>query len=125
MNEYESHQEKNMVANEAWVAYNARLTDAGKMSVLGSALMDELLHQSDEIKLLIINKLSESMIRQKDAEKTESDAKSSKRKEIEAKLDELHVTGSLRRLFGAAPFIDESDDWKKEKETYLTSKYGI
>ena len=97
MNEYESHQEKNTVANEAWVAY-------GKMSVLGSALMDELLHQSDEIKLLIINKLSESMIRQKDAKKTENAAEASKRKEIEAKLDELHVTGSLRRLFGAAPF---------------------
>ena len=125
MNEYESHQEKNTVANEAWVAYNAHLADIGKMSVLGSALMDELLHQSDEIKLLIINKLSESMIRQKDAEKTENAAEASKRKEIEAKLDELHVTGSLRRLFGAAPFIDESNDWKKEKETYLTSKYGI
>ena len=134
MNEYESHQEKNTVANEAWVAYNAHLADIGKMSVLGSALMDELLHQSDEIKLLIINKLSESMIinklsesmiRQKDAEKTENAAEASKRKEIEAKLDELHVTGSLRRLFGAAPFIDESDDWKKEKETYLMSKYGI
>lgn len=125
MNEYESHQEKNMAANEAWVAYNAHLADIGKMSVLGSALMDELLHQSDEIKLLIINKLSESMIRQKDAEKTENAAEASKRKEIEAKLDELHVTGSLRRLFGAAPFIDESDDWKKEKETYLMSKYGI
>ena len=110
MNEYESHQEKNTVANEAWVAYNAHLADIGKMSVLGSALMDELLHQSDEIKLLIINKLSESMIRQKDAEKTENAAEASKRKEIEAKLDELHVTGSLRRLFGAAPFIDESDD---------------
>lgn len=125
MNEYESHQEKNTVANEAWVAYNAHLADIGKVSVLGSALMDELLHQSDEIKLLIINKLSESMIRQKDAEKTENAAEASKRKEIEAKLDELHVTGSLRRLFGAAPFIDESDDWKKEKETYLMSKYGI
>lgn len=125
MNEYKSHQEKNTVANETWVTYNARLTDAGKMSVLGSALMDELLHQSDEIKLLIINKLSESMIRQKDAEKTENAAEASKRKEIEAKLDELHVTGSLRRLFGAAPFIDESDNWKKEKETYLMSKYGI
>ena len=125
MNEYESHREKNTVANEAWVAYNAHLADIGKMSVLGSALMDELLHQSDEIKLLIINKLSESMIRQKDAEKTENAAEASKRKEIEAKLDELHVTGSLRRLFGAAPFIDESDDWKKEKETYLMSKYGI
>ena len=125
MNEYESHREKNTVANEAWVAYNAHLADIGKMSVLGSALMDELLHQSDEIKLLIINKLSESMIRQKDAEKTENAAEASKRKEIEAKLDELHVTGSLRRLFGAAPFIDESNDWKKEKETYLMSKYGI
>ena len=126
MNEYESHQEKNTVANEAWVAYNARLTDAGKMSVLGSALMDELLRQSDEIKLLIINKLSESLIKQKDAEKTESTVElSNKRKEIEAKLDELHVTGSLRRLFGASPLIDEDDDWKKEKEAYLTAKYGM
>ncbi|MDM8155979.1 hypothetical protein QUW14_17085 [Bacteroides gallinaceum] len=87
--------------------------------------MDELLHQSDEIKLLIINKLSESMIKQKDVERTENVAGLSKRKEIEAKLDELHVTGSLRRLFGAAPFIDEGDDWKKEKEAYLTSKYGM
>lgn len=95
------------------------------MSALNSALMDELLHQSDEIKLLIINKLSESMIKQKDVERTENVAGLSKRKEIEAKLDELHVTGSLRRLFGAAPFIDEGDDWKKEKEAYLTSKYGM
>lgn len=39
MNEYKNHQEKTTVANEAWVAYNAHLTDAGKMSVLGSALM--------------------------------------------------------------------------------------
>ena len=104
MNEYKSHQDKNKVAHEAWVAYNTHHTDRGKMSVLDSTLMDELLHQSDEIKLLIINKLSESMIRQKDAEKTENAAEASKRKEIEAKLDELHVTGSLRRLFGAAPF---------------------
>lgn len=125
MNEYKSHQEKNRAAHEAWVAYNAHLADMGKMSALNSALMDELLHQSDEIKLLIINKLSESMIKQKDVERTENVAGLSKRKEIEAKLDELHVMGSLRRLFGAAPFIDEGDDWKKEKEAYLTSKYGM
>ena len=48
-----------------------------------------------------------------------------KHKEIETKLDELHVTGSLRRLFGAAPFVDEDDDWKKEKEAYLMEKYGM
>lgn len=125
MNEYKSHQEKDSVAHETWVAYNTHLTDAGKMSVLDSTLMDELLHQSDEIKLLIINKLSESMITRKDAEKTENTAGLSRRKEIEARLDELQVTGSLRRLFGAAPFMDESDDWKKEKEAYLTSKYGM
>ena len=94
--------------------------------MLDSNLMDELLHQSDEIKLLIINKLSESLIKQKDADKTESTVElSNKRKEIEAKLDELHVTGSLRRLFGASPLIDEDDDWKKEKEAYLTAKYGM
>ena len=39
MNEYKNHQEKTTVANEAWVAYNAHLTDTGKMPVLGSALM--------------------------------------------------------------------------------------
>lgn len=126
MNEYKSHQDKNKVAHEAWVAYNTHHTDRGKMSVLDSTLMDELLRQSDEIKLLIINKLSESLIKQKNVEKTESTVElSNKRKEIEAKLDELHVTGSLRRLFGASPLIDEGDDWKKEKEAYLTAKYGM
>ena len=126
MNEYKSHQDKNKDAHEAWVTYNTHHTDRGKMSVLDSTLMDELLRQSDEIKLLIINKLSESLIKQKDVEKTESTVElSDKRKEIEAKLDELHVTGSLRRLFGASPLIDEDDDWKKEKEAYLTAKYGM
>lgn len=48
--------------------YNTLLTDTEKMPVLDSTLMDELLHQSDEIKLLIINKFSGSLIKQKDAE---------------------------------------------------------
>lgn len=65
------------------------------------------------------------MIKQKDSERAEKTAGLSKRKEIEARLDELHVTGSLRRLFGASPFMDEDDDWKKEKEAHLTSKYGM
>ena len=65
MNEYKSHQDKNRVAHEAWGTHNTHHTDRGKISILDSALMDELLHQSDEIKLLIINKLSESLIRKK------------------------------------------------------------
>ena len=66
---------------------------------ISSALMDELLHQSNDVKLLIIQKLSE---------------------------DELHVTGSLRNLIGAIPVLEDEDfDWKKEKEAYLMEKYGL
>ena len=53
------------------------------------------------------------------------DDRMSKRKKIEAKLDELHVTGSLCRLIGAIPYTSNGDnDWKKEKEAYLMEKYG-
>lgn len=49
----------------------------------------------------------------------------SKRKKIEAKLDELQVTGSLRRLIGAlSDASNGDDDWKKEKDAYLMEKYG-
>lgn len=42
-----------------------------------------------------------------------------------AALDELHITGSLRRLVGALPSEErEEDDWKKMKEVYLMEKYG-
>lgn len=53
------------------------------------------------------------------------DIRMSNRKKIEAKLDELHVTGSLRRLIGAiSDASNDDDDWKKEKENYLMEKYG-
>ena len=55
----------------------------------------------------------------------EDDRRMSNRKKIEAKLDELHVTGTLRRLIGAIPYTSNGDDdWKKEKEAYLMEKYG-
>lgn len=47
-----------------------------------------------------------------------------KRKEIDARLDELHVTGSLRRLVGAVPNTGDKN-WKQEKEEYLQEKYGL
>lgn len=54
----------------------------------------------------------------------DDDRRMSKRKKIKAKLDELLVTGSLRRLIGAIPYTGNGDDWKKEKEAYLMEKYG-
>ena len=93
---------------------------------ISSALLDELLHQSNDVKLLIIQKLSESMMTSSKEDKSREEKLAARRKEIEAKLDELHVTGSLRNLIGAIPMLEGEDfDWKKEKEAYLMEKYGL
>lgn len=93
---------------------------------ISSALMDELLHQSNDVKLLIIQKLSESMMTPPKEDESRKEKLAARRKEIEAKLDELHVTGSLRNLIGAIPLLEgEYFDWKKEKEAYLMEKYGL
>ena len=93
---------------------------------ISSALLDELLHQSNDVKLLIIQKLSESMMTPPKEDKSREEKLAARRKEIEAKLDELHVTGSLRNLIGAIPMLEGEDfDWKKEKEAYLMEKYGL
>ena len=93
---------------------------------ISHALMDELLHQSDEVKLMIIHRLKESMMADQPAKPSKEEQMAARRKEIEAKLDELHVTGSLRNLVGAIPLMEGEDyDWKKEKEAYLREKYGL
>ena len=93
---------------------------------ISSALMDELLHQSNDVKLLIIQKLSESMMTPPKEDESRKEKLAARRKEIEAKLDELHITGSLRNLIGAIPVLEGEDfDWKKEKEAYLMEKYGL
>ena len=93
---------------------------------ISSALMDELLHQSNDVKLLIIQKLSESMMTPPKEDESRKEKLAARRKEIEAKLDELHVTGSLRNLIGAIPVLEGEDfDWKKEKEAYLMEKYEL
>ena len=56
---------------------------------------------------------------------SKDDRKMSKCKKVEAKLYELLVTGSLRRLIGAIPYTGSGDDdWQKEKDAYLMKKYG-
>lgn len=109
---------------EALASYATPLQ--GKVTIVPKIIMDELLHQSNDVKLLIIQKLSESMrTGQAQVEDREAKQMVDKRKEIEAKLDELHVTGALRRLIGAVPYTGSGDyDWKKEKEAYLMEKYG-
>ena len=57
---------------------------------ISSALMDELLHQSNDVKLLIIQKLSESMMTPPKEDESRKEKLAARRKEIEAKLDELH-----------------------------------
>lgn len=43
---------------------------------------------------------------------------------IDAKLDELQVTESLRRFVGVVPDMEDKN-WKQEKEEYLQEKYGL
>ena len=96
----------------------------GKQAGISSALMDELLHQSNDVKLLIIQKLSESMMTPPKEEKSREEKLAARRKEIEAKLDELHVTGSLRRIIGAFPSITD-EEMEAAKAEYFKEKYGL
>lgn len=118
----QSRQVKEPLVGYASPAVHATERAAG----ISSTLMDELLHQSNDVKLLIIQKLSESMMTPPKEDELRKEKLAARRKEIEAKLDELHVTGSLRNLIGAIPVLEGEDfDWKKEKEAYLMEKYEL
>ena len=91
---------------------------------ISSALMDELLHQSNDVKLLIIQKLSESMMTPPKVNQSREEKLAARRKEIEAKLDELHVTGSLRNLIGSFPAITD-EEMEAAKDEYFKEKYGL
>ena len=109
--------------NEPISTYGSPLSMQGKKEAFSASMMDELLRQDDDVKLWIIQQLSGSMM-SKRQDGADISRQSARRKLIEAKLDELHITGSLRRLVGAVPSEEgEEDDWKKKKEAYLTKKY--
>ena len=63
------------------------------------------------------------MMRLKEDERSMKKKLAARRKEIEAKLDELHVTGSLRRLIGVFPFITD-EEMEAAKGGYLKEKWG-
>ena len=95
---------------------------AERTAGIPGALLDELLHQSNDVKLLIIQKLSESMMTPpKEQYESKEEKLAARRKEIEAKLDELHVTGSLRNLIGSFPAITD-EEMEAAKDEYFKEK---
>lgn len=126
MKEYKPiEKETTGMVSEPGLSYSSPNAVKPPVSEFSDQIMDMLLQQPIQVKLLIINKLAGSMLVDKETGTTHENPEVCSRKEIEAKLDNLHVKGHLRRLFGAAPFIDENDDWKKEKEACLRKKYGM
>lgn len=63
------------------------------------------------------------MMRLKEDERSMKKKLAARRKEIEAKLDELHVTDGLRRLIGAFPFMTDGE-MEAAKDGYLKEKYS-
>ena len=111
---------------EPLVGYASPAVHATERAVgISSALMDELLHQSNDVKLLIIQKLSESMMTPpKEQDESREEKLTARRKEIEAKLDELHITGSLRDLIGSFPAMTD-EEMEAAKDEYFKEKYGL
>ena len=97
---------------------------AERTAGISNAFMDELLHQSNDVKLLIIQKLSESMMTPPKDDKSREEKLTARLKEIEAKLDELQVTGSLRRIIGSFPAITD-EEMEAAKDEYFKEKYGL
>ena len=90
-------------------------------------IMDELLEQSDEVKLMVISRLAESM-RKGSAIREENSGMEEwkktmyiKRKELQQKYD---LPDDLTRLIGCIP--PRNDEEREEaKEAYLREKYGL
>lgn len=106
--------------------YSSPYQGGKEKSVVSGGLLDDLLHQSNDVKLLIIQKLSESMMTSHvEEEEISMEARpDARREEIEAKLNELHVTGSLRHLAGAIPQITD-EEMETAKATYFKEKFGL
>lgn len=135
MKEYKKHENKPMVANEPLVAYVGASTNSQPVS---TALMDELMGQSDEVKWYIINRLMGSMKykksikaveKQSSADESESHADAAEwQKKAEAARDyyrqKYNLPESLISLIGCIPPLTDTER-EKAKEEYLMEKHGI
>lgn len=88
-------------------------------------MMDVLLRQNPQIKIMIINKLSESLLGSEvpsDQVSVDTDKESieEKRKYYQKKYN---LSDGLAKLLGAVPASSIDDNWKEAKEKYLREKY--
>ena len=84
------------MVSEPGLSYSSPNAVKPPVSEFSDQIMDMLLQQPTQVKLLIINKLAGSMLVDKETGTTHENPEVCSRKEIEAKLDNLHVKGHLR-----------------------------
>ena len=90
-------------------------------------IMDELLEQSDEVKLMVISRLAESMRKEPAVREESSDLErwkksvDIKRKELQRKYD---LPDDLTRLIGCMPLRND-EEREEAKEAYLREKCGL
>ena len=98
----------------------------GNAGGISDRIMEELLQQTDEVKLMIISRLTDSMRRKRPTEDTAKDLEAWK-KSMEVKRNDIqrqyHLPDDLMQLLGCIPpLTDEETD--EAKEAYLREKYG-
>ena len=88
-----------------------------------------LLRQTPQIKLMIINKLSESLM---EAISTDSPTQNTAETDIKAMEEKrkyyqrkYNLSEDLSKLIGIVPASSVDEDWKQTKEDYLKEKYGV
>ena len=92
---------------------------------ISDQLMDELLQQTDEVKLLIINRLSDSLRKKQLKKETSVDldawkkSMETKRKAVQQKY---HLPDDLAQLLGCIPPLSD-EEMEEAKEAYLQEKY--
>lgn len=128
MKEYKPIVSHTAAVGEPAVSYN-NLTENKGFTEYSGQIMDMLLRQTPQIKLMIINKLSESLMEtiptdapvQNTAE-TDIKVMEEKRKYYQRKYN---LSEDLAQLIGIVPASSVDEDWKQAKEDYLREKYGV
>lgn len=92
---------------------------------ISDQLMEELLQQTDEVKLVIINRLTDSMLKKRPEKEASVDldtwkkAMETKRKEMQQKYN---LPDDLAQLLGCIPPISD-EEMEEAKVAYLQEKY--
>ena len=114
---------------EPAVAYGVSSSYGKEGNAIGisAPIMDELLQQSNEVKLKLISRLMESMRKEPIARKEQLDLEEW-RKNMEIKRKGLqqkyNLPDDLTRLIGCIPPLSDKER-EEVKEAYLREKYGL